>query len=265
VPILEAWLLGILFVGALTAASIGGLLLVRRRASLEILEQHNEIAGFIYAIVGVLYAVLLGFSAIIVWEQYVDAQSRVEQEANQVADLYRDARALPPDLRKQIETQLRAYARTVVEKEWPAMAERRASLEAWEAYNRLWRTYQGFKPRDAYENAWYQESLRQLNELGDHRRLRLLSNRSEVPGVIWVALLGGGAVTIAFSYLFGAKHTWAQAVMIAGLGIMIALVLLSIFALQHPFSGLSRIAPHAFHQTIEIIDQWSHPRTGEGR
>jgi hypothetical protein len=263
--VIQAWLLGILFVGALTAASIGGFLLVRRRASLDTLEQHNEVAGFIYAIVGVLYAVLLGFSAIIVWEQYVHAHSRVEQEANQVADLYRDARVFPPDLRSEIQTELRAYARTVVEKEWPAMAERRASAEAWEAYNRLWRTYQGFKPRDAYENAWYQESLRQLNELGDHRRLRLLSNRSEVPGVIWAALVGGAAVTIGFSYLFGAKRTWAQAVMIAGLGIMIALVLLSIFALQHPFSGLSRIAPDAFHQTIEIIDQWGKPRASERR
>jgi hypothetical protein len=32
------------------------------------------VAGFIYAVIGVVYAVLLGFSAIIVWEQYRQAR-----------------------------------------------------------------------------------------------------------------------------------------------------------------------------------------------
>ena len=33
-----------------------------------------DVAGFIYAVIGVVYAVLLGFSAIIVWEQYRQAR-----------------------------------------------------------------------------------------------------------------------------------------------------------------------------------------------
>ena len=40
---------------------------MRRVVGVEVLERHNEVAGFIYAVLGVVYAVLLGFAAITVW------------------------------------------------------------------------------------------------------------------------------------------------------------------------------------------------------
>jgi hypothetical protein len=38
--------------------------LARRLNGVEVLERHDEVAGFIYAVIGVAYAVLLGFAAI---------------------------------------------------------------------------------------------------------------------------------------------------------------------------------------------------------
>ena len=52
---------GILIVGAITAVAATGALFVRRWIPVEILERHNDVAGFIYAVIGVVYAVLLGF------------------------------------------------------------------------------------------------------------------------------------------------------------------------------------------------------------
>ena len=66
VSLFAAWFWGILLVGATVLLSVAGSLLVRRWATVEVLECHKEVAGFIYAVIGVLYAVLLGFTAIIV-------------------------------------------------------------------------------------------------------------------------------------------------------------------------------------------------------
>jgi hypothetical protein len=41
--------------------------------------------------------------------------------------------------------------------------------------------------------------------------------------------------------------------MIAGLALTIGVVLLSIVALEHPFSGITRVQPEAFEQTLRII------------
>jgi uncharacterized protein DUF4239 len=263
--IVEKLFWAILLVGALPALAVGGAMLVRRVVGPEVLERHNEVAGFIYAVIGVVYAVLLGFTAIIVWEQFRHAQHGVEREANALASLYRDAQVFPPDVRTQVEALLRAYARVVVEKEWPAMAEGKSSPEAWEAYNRLWRTYHEFRPQDDHQLAWYSESLQRMNELGDQRRDRLLSTRSGVPGVIWTVLLGAGAITIGFSFFFSTRNVRAQALMVAGLSVTIGVVLFSIFALERPFAGVTRIEPEAFHQLVSILDEWGQPGTVVGR
>jgi len=254
---------GILFVGALPAAAVVFGLFLRRRFGVEVLARHNEVAGFIYAVLGVVYAVLLGFTAIIVWEQFRHAEQVVEREANSLGDLYRNAQVFPFDVRRQVESQVSAYARLVVEKEWPAMAEGKESPEAWETYNQLWRTYQDFKPQDDHQRVWYAESVRRLNELGDHRRDRLVNAHSAVPGIIWVVLLGAGAITIGFTFLFGTPNAWAHGLMIFGLAITIGVVLLSIFALEHPFGGITRVKPEAFEQLQKILDVWSK-RAGRG-
>jgi hypothetical protein len=154
-----------LIVWWITFVAVQGVLLVRRWVNVEVLEQHNEVAGFIYAVIGVLYAVCLGFTAIIVWERFDQAQVVVEKEANQVADLFRNAQAFPDDVRVELETKLISYAELVVEKEWPAMAEGKSSPEAWDAYTQLWQTYYRFTPQNDREKAWYAQSLIRLNVL----------------------------------------------------------------------------------------------------
>ena len=104
----------ILIVGGIPLLAVAGTLLVRRWATVEVLEQHNAVAGFIYAVIGVLYAVLLGFTAIIVWERFNQAQANVERAANDLGDLFRDAQAFPDDVRNDLETKLRSYAHIVV-------------------------------------------------------------------------------------------------------------------------------------------------------
>jgi predicted membrane chloride channel (bestrophin family) len=104
------WFWGILLIGGTVILSVAGSLLVRRFIPVEALERHNEVAGFIYAVIGVVYAVLLGFAAITVWERYDKAQAGVEQEANDLADLYRDAETFPDDVRAVLEAQIRTYA-----------------------------------------------------------------------------------------------------------------------------------------------------------
>ena len=257
--LVAAWFWGILLVGATVLLSVAGSLLVRRWATVEVLECHKEVAGFIYAVIGVLYAVLLGFTAIIVWERYEKAHTSVEQEANEIADLFRDAQVFPNEPRNELESQLRTYVGLVLEKEWPAMVQGGSSRETWEAYNQLWPTYHRISPQNEQEKAWYTLSLTRLNELGDYRRLRLLSNRSAVPGVMWIVLLGGAAVTIGFSFLFATKNTAAQVVMTACLAATIGLLLFSILAMNHPFAGITRLEPHAFHQVAEILDLWTQP------
>jgi Protein of unknown function (DUF4239) len=253
---LSAWLF-VVVVGSTVLLSIGGMLLVRRSITLAVLESHNEVAGFIYAVVGVVYAVLLAFTAIVVWEQHADAESVAAQEASELADLYRDAEAFPKEIREQLRGQIRAYSQIVVEREWPAMARGDESPEAWAAFNRLWHTYMMVRPADSFESAWYTQSVDRMNRLGDARRNRLLRLGPAIPGVMWGVLLATGVITIGFTFLFGTKSVWSQAVMVAGLSTTIASVLFLIWILDRPFSGAARIEPESFRQLEAILARWA--------
>ena len=86
---LPLWLSGLLVVGLPTVLAMFGPVLVRRYVTLEKLEKNNEVAGFEFAAVGVLYAVLLAFAIIVVWERFSDAETTVATEAGAAANIYR--------------------------------------------------------------------------------------------------------------------------------------------------------------------------------
>jgi hypothetical protein len=82
------WLLCLMAL-LLTALAMCGPFLVRRHVSLERLATNSEVAGFKFATLGVLYAVLLAFAVIVVWERFHDAEHAVAAEAGAAATLYR--------------------------------------------------------------------------------------------------------------------------------------------------------------------------------
>jgi len=51
-------------------------------------QRHNDVAGFIYAALGMIYAVLLALLVIAVWGEYQAADETVEQEANAAAEIF---------------------------------------------------------------------------------------------------------------------------------------------------------------------------------
>jgi hypothetical protein len=247
---------GLLIVALATVVAVGGLILVQRLYSTERRMQHNEVAGFIYAVLGVSYAVLLGLMLIAVWEQWNAAEDVASDEANELAGIFYFAHTLPQPEGRHIQELARSYSQVVVAEEWPLMAQGRSSPEAWDTLDELRGTILGLAPpTDAqqvpYSQARYNQILEQLHDLGDARRERLLAASEGVPTLLWVVLIGGGVITIAFTYLFGLENTVVHTLMVASLALIIALSLFTVAALNHPFKGDVRIAPDAFEQVLE--------------
>src|SRR5580692_5091050 len=102
------WLLGILC-AVVTLIVMCCTILIRRWVGLQRLSTNNEVAGFKFATIGVLYAVLLGFAVIVVWERFNDAENAVAQEAGAAATLYRLAQGLGDAPGAAIRKRLTAY------------------------------------------------------------------------------------------------------------------------------------------------------------
>jgi hypothetical protein len=247
---------GLLIVAVVTVVAVGGLVLVQRLVPTERRKQHNDVAGFIYAVLGVSYAVLLGLMLIAVWEQWNAAEDVASDEANELAGIFWFAHSLPQPEGRHIQELARSYARAVVGEEWPAMEQGGSSPEAWDTLDELRGTILGLQPpkgekRTGYDQMRYEEMLVQLHDLGNARRERLLAAEQGLPPILWVVLILGGVITIAFTYLFGLENTLVHTLMVASLALIIALSLFSVAALDHPFKGDVRVHPDSFEQDLE--------------
>jgi len=248
-------LTGLLIVAVATVVAVGGLVLVQRLYSTERRKEHNDVAGFIYAVLGVSYAVLLGLMLIAVWEQWNAAQDVASDEANELAGIFWFAHALPQPEGRHIQELARSYAEVVVEEEWPLMEQGRSSPKAWDTLDELRGTILGLDPPTGAQLVRYNQVLEQLHALGDARRERLLAASEGLATILWVVLIGGGVITIAFTYLFGLDNTVVHTLMVAALAMILSLSLFTVAALDYPFKGDVRIHPAAFEQVLERFQE----------
>jgi hypothetical protein len=246
---------GLLIVAVATVVAVGGLVIVQSLVSTERRKQHNDVAGFIYAVLGVSYAVLLGLMLIAVWEQWNAAQDVASDEANELAGIFWFAHALPQPEGRHIQELARSYAQVVVEEEWPLMEQGRSSPKAWATLDELRGTILGLDPPTGAQQVRYNQVLEQLHALGDARRERLLAASEGLATILWVVLIGGALITIAFTYLFGLDNTVVHTLMVAALAMILSLSLFTVAALDYPFKGDVRIHPAAFEQVLERFQE----------
>ena len=230
--------------------AVVGLLVVQRLVPSERREEHNDVAGFIYAVLGVAYAVLLAFVVIAVWQDYETAQTNAESEAHELAGVYFLSSRLPESQRTRIQDLARTYARVVVEEEWPLMERGQTSPRADSLVSQLRLKILEFDPRTKGEQVLYERGLTQLHDAADARRSRLLEVREGIPELLWVVIVGGGVVTVSFTYLFGLKSNAAHALMVAALTLLICGILFTIAEFDNPFSGIIEIRPDAFKEAL---------------
>jgi len=243
------WLTALLVVILPTVAAAGVLVLVRNRVGLARLMVNNEVAGFKFAVVGVIYAVLLAFAVIVVWERYSEAELAVVREAGAAATLYRLASGPEPEA-SAARSALSHYLQVVIERDWPSMAVERESHEATVALNELYARMLQLESSVSRPPAVLIELLSQLDVLTQMRRTRLHLGIGIMPTVLWMALTVGGALTVAFTFFFGARNLRAQILMTAILAVIVFMGLFVIVAIDHPFTGPVHVDSRPLQQVL---------------
>lgn len=237
--------IAIVTVAAIMLALLG-LAAVRRSVPHDRLARHTDVAGYVYAVIGVIYAVILAQVVVAAWEEYRDARAVAADEANAVLNLARLAQVLPEDDRLRIENALEAYATNVIDVEWPAMAEGQfGPTLGTSSVHRLWQAVNDAGVRAGERNPTYAASLDQLALLDEARRNRVLLGEDALPEPMTLTLLIGAVITVAFSYLFAIEDRWLHGLMTAALATLVALLLLLEFQLETPFEGVAAIEPTA--------------------
>ncbi|MGH2883192.1 MAG: hypothetical protein ACRDPA_10930 [Solirubrobacteraceae bacterium] len=247
------------------ALSLAGLALVRRSVELDQLRSLHDVAGFILAVVGILYGVLLGFMVVIQWEQYTSARNDASDEAGTVLDLYRDAVALGPAARP-LTAAVRNYAEQLTYVDYPYVAKH---LEGDPAvaytFNSVLTDVIKLRENVPTDSFFVNQAVEDMTGASQARRTRIEDSSATLPGPLWLALLAGGVLTIGFTYFFGLESFSAQAIMVSALAVIIALSLFVILDFDLPFSGQTAIKPTALKSDLVefCLYDLANPQAGE--
>lgn len=245
---------GLIVICLSVGVAIAGLVLVQRLVPSKTRQQHNDVAGFIYAVLGVAYAVLLGLVIIAVWENFSGAREIADQEAGELAEIAWLAHRLPEPEGRQLQEEARSYAEVVVNEEWPLMREGQDSPRAWVILDEIRLNIQNLEVRTSADQILYQQGLERVHELNDARRDRLVDAREGLPAILWVVLVLGGVIVVGFTYLFGLDNTMVHTLMVGALAGIVSLALFTVAVLDYPFGSGVQVGPEAFELVLERFE-----------
>ncbi len=226
---------------------------VRHFVSAAFRRQHNDVAAAIFSIIGVTYAVLLAFVAMLAWEGFNKAKAASYSEAALVLDVVQMADGLAEPARAKLLDDMNRYTRAVIALEWPAQAEGHVVRAGDRYLDDLQGLAIGLKPSSQADANFHALLLQSLMRLRDARQERLLAAESTIPGIVWIVVIVGGAITIAFSSFLGAPSVRMHLSMCCLLAVSGVLVLVLIIALSNPFRGDFRISTAPFDYALSRI------------
>lgn len=226
---------------------------VRSRIPFDVLEGHNEVAGVMLGIVGGLYSTMLAFMVVAAWDNFEDARDGTVREANAIADLHRLASGLSDPLRSELRADIDVVARLIVSEEWPAMRDGRDSIEVSRRLIRIWTNVTRYQPAGDGERNVHLVVLQRLAVVGEERRQRLAMSVRHLPHTLWIVLLAGAGLTIVLSNFFGLRFRRSAYFFAGSLAALVTLALLTLQALNHPFSGYLYVLPDEFEQVTRLM------------
>lgn len=214
----------------------------------------NDIVGFYVNLIGVIYAVILTFMLISVWEDYMDTNRIVEAEATALTKMYHLADGMSDPLKTTIKGATRDFAAKAIE-EWPEMAAGTRPIATEIPSRTLWEALTTYEPQNIREQILLEELLSARLALHESREQRLNEATHRLPGILWFCLIFGGFITIGLCFLFGVEQTGIHQFKTTLTASFIMILLLTTWELNRPFHGQVSVTPEAFEIALQELGQ----------
>jgi Protein of unknown function (DUF4239) len=245
----------VLAIGIAVAYAAIGVFVGRAVLRGKVREGHNDVIAPMFVTAGVIYAVLLGFLVVVVWESFDAAKANAQDEATTLTTLYRlTAGMRHPDERIEMRAAIRKYTRDVIHSEWASLAAtgnpspltRKSMGAIYTAFSHMPLEESGSQVNGAF--------LRALSTIIDDRNRRVVQAAESLPTILWIGLAVGGAIVVGMTFLLYMEALWPHVVMSCVLASLIGTLLFVTMVLDRPFSGPLAMDASSFEYSINLYD-----------
>lgn len=236
------WLLIGLVVGIVSVA-IGLHILVRHLFPRVDEGVQNDILRFGFAVVGVVYAIMMGFLINVLWGEVTHASNLAQTEGAQAIQMARYAAAFDEPARGRLRHDILEYQNAIL-KEFDEVSKGGKAFAAEGALMRLSATYAEIQPRDNDQRAALASSLDSLKQTSLARTQRILVAEEDAgpPPAIWTVIIVTSTLMLTFAIFYGDVHARMHTLIIATIGVLVAANIFLILELAYPYLGFGTSA-----------------------
>jgi hypothetical protein len=244
----------ILVVLAPIAFATLGVISVRKGMAGKVREGHNDVLVPLFLTAGTIYAVLLGFLVIAVWETYDQAKATCDEETSALATMYRETCGMPPQEQARMRFLVRDYTGVIVAKGWKIQATTGEAIpQARADVARMYREYSTMPPEQA-ASPINTQFLNTLQDMSIARNKRLIEANERLPWVLWLGLFVGAAIVVGMTFLLYMDAIWPHVLMSSALATMISTLLFITLVLNQPFRGPLALTDEPYVHAISVMD-----------
>jgi hypothetical protein len=233
--------------------------IISRGVSLEARLNHHAVGSQVFLQIGVMFAVLLAFVFSEVWAEYNTADQAINGECGALHGAAMLANALPDGKGRPINQAIDIYAKAVVEKEWPLMAERRRSPEAAQDFRVAFDLAARLNSTQSSEVAIQTQILTLLSLAHTNRETRTFQVTRSLPPVMWVVLCALSLFLIGF-VLFAGIEGPGHLIFAASFTGCTVMVLVLVRLLDFPFEGALTLSNADF---VKMLGEVSNMVAGQ--
>ncbi|HEY5210974.1 MAG TPA: hypothetical protein VIJ42_16165 [Stellaceae bacterium] len=247
--------IGILVVGGAVLYAVVGVLAGRKLVGRHVAEGHNDVLVPMFLTAGVIYAVLLAFMVIAMWESYDNAAANTAEEALLLVPMYRQAMDFSPEKGAEMRQLIREYGKGVIDQWARFRATALGSTTARMNVDRMIYLFGTLTPESKSREIVHTQFFQTFAQLMTDRNKRLLQASESLSWVMWVAAVGGGIVTVGMCFMLYMDKPIPHVAMTSVLAGLIGMLLLIMIILNRPFIGPLGIQPEPFEATLALFDQ----------
>jgi len=230
------------FVAGALLLSFGPYVILRRVFTVE--EETERLAGSVLFRIGGLHALILALVFADAQVSLIGLRDGVATEATALTDVYYDLARYGTTAADEARTDVVVYTRAVIEDEWPRLAERRLSGEAWAAWQSLYNVALDLAPETPRQEYLRGQILQRIQAIAAYREERRFGAARSLSGLFWsVAVIGFFLVALPY---FVFRPTPAHLFLMTAFAVFNGLVMFIILATNHPFTAPVTVDPTPF-------------------
>jgi hypothetical protein len=225
--------------------------LYHKRLKPESIRRSHDVSAAVYAILGVLYGIVLGLITIQSQERWLDLRDIREREASVIVSIGQISKTLSEATSQSISKATARYAQAVANTEWDD--DRTSSPEASKAFRDVMNSVFNMESTADRDLLASQTILQLSSDLMEIRVQRLNLIQEHVGTLLWVILVFGGFVMTSFLLFFAPEDNSTHMAMISIVACVVTSVLFLIFAYEHATDGPLQISGEAYMHAAATI------------